>query len=1017
MPEVAAEEESVTKQLVCCRACAAGYAAKALECCSKLLCCLPEDLVCALASSPHIQCYAPALTAQLMKTTSCNGSAATMHRNAAVVGSSTAPTAFEQQQHTPTTPACVAGGNASFPSLAAVSAGPGSAVGSLGIPLGGRPSTGGKAAHLSGLGLLVHNTPGSTGGRSTGGRSYAAKPNNAAVCNREKSRDLFFSILRKCSSRLDALRQQQTAADALDDPQQQATAAAVYTTELQELMAELGLTAKQLLLQLAPGNQTYLAELFTACVLQAASTGEPILDPHLAVMAERDPGKFHKLQQRLGDRISSAGGASPVQAAATAPRPRSAGGTRANAVEAQTSSASILRTGNQSATPNSAPVSQPQRQQSGQAYLQRQQNANVHGGTHEEKRRINPAAQGLAATGLMYRNPSSSHSTGGGAGRSAPTAARQIRPTPSTAGNSTSNSFRLKAATGLETPVPFAAAGAAVQPSPKIPQVQQLLSTMARDSAAATAVVSGELVATPSGQQLQANNKARSLANPAVSRVVQLEVSSSSARTADMPVVDNAPATAAQHRTPASAPAASCRTTGTSAAPAISLLASSSQAATAAAPQQSCNVMVVQQVLAELPPGQHVLLLVLHAADSSSFNSAVLQVLLTRAEQILSGTPTSLSAAGGLGQQAAAVVALAKYCSYLSFVAIAGALSADTGNGVGSKADQQYNSQQHTIQQQPLLQLQPVVDVLGLLRSVNNISRYKNGADAGWCLALTVPFVCGYLQFVGCNSSAAASPCILQVRRQLRVLQSLPCMSASHPSFGSLSACLACCVSPQVSDTGSQDASPADMAKVCATGHQQQQQQGAADDVTGAVADADNNENADMWCSALQQSSQLVDRGYWTVCCPGLQHLWILLSTKSAAAQKQQKQQQQQHTKAAYIATSKNTPQGAGSSPAAKQQVAKTPETAAGDAGQPVAAADGTRGQGSTSPAGSLRHTTPLLLAPREPPVLETLPAAITEVLAEAKDPTKQQLRQAFLGQYSTDDNPVRCWTIQSHAL
>ncbi|KAF6264178.1 hypothetical protein COO60DRAFT_1457746 [Scenedesmus sp. NREL 46B-D3] len=128
----------------------------------------------------------------------------------------------------------------------------------------------------------------------------------------------------RCSSRLEGLRQQQAAAAGLDSLQQRTSAAAVATTELHELLSELSVAAKQLLLQLAPGNQGHLAELFTACVLQAASSGEPILEPQLAMMAQREPGKFHKLQQRLADgsaglgTLPGPGLLQPAGAAATA---------------------------------------------------------------------------------------------------------------------------------------------------------------------------------------------------------------------------------------------------------------------------------------------------------------------------------------------------------------------------------------------------------------------------------------------------------------------------------------------------------------------------------------------------------------------------------------------------------------------------------------------------------------------------------------------------------------------------
>jgi hypothetical protein len=47
------------------------------------------------------------------------------------------------------------------------------------------------------------------------------------------------------------------------------------------------------------------------------------------------------------------------------------------------------------------------------------------------------------------------------------------------------------------------------------------------------------------------------------------------------------------------------------------------------------------------------------------------------------------------------------------------------------------------------------------------------------------------------------------------------------------------------------------------------------------------------------------------------------------------------------------------------------------------------------------------MLAPRAPPALDQPPPCVSAALAAVSDPLRQQLQQAFLGQYSTDDNPV----------
>ena len=50
---------------------------------------------------------------------------------------------------------------------------------------------------------------------------------------------------------------------------------------------------------MAPENFTHFAELFTAAVLQAAATGEALLDEELGNLAKQNVSKFQRLNQRL----------------------------------------------------------------------------------------------------------------------------------------------------------------------------------------------------------------------------------------------------------------------------------------------------------------------------------------------------------------------------------------------------------------------------------------------------------------------------------------------------------------------------------------------------------------------------------------------------------------------------------------------------------------------------------------------------------------------------------------------
>ena len=58
-------------------------------------------------------------------------------------------------------------------------------------------------------------------------------------------------------------------------------------------------TASAVLRRLRPDNARDFAELVTEGILQAAATGEALLDDELAGLARRDPSRFQRLNQRL----------------------------------------------------------------------------------------------------------------------------------------------------------------------------------------------------------------------------------------------------------------------------------------------------------------------------------------------------------------------------------------------------------------------------------------------------------------------------------------------------------------------------------------------------------------------------------------------------------------------------------------------------------------------------------------------------------------------------------------------
>jgi hypothetical protein len=483
---------------------------------------------------------------------------------------------------------------------------------------------------------------------------------------------------------------------------------------------------------------------------------------------------------------------------------------------------------------------------------------------------------------------------------------------------------------------------------------------------------------------------------------------------------------------------------------------------------------IIQQLLAELPLGQHVLLLFLHAADSSSFNQCLLSVMLARTERLLHSKPGSFVVAAGLGQQAAAVEVLATYCSYLTFVAGCGDHSSSNGSS-SLDSTSKCEPPQQLLHGAGLLQQQPGVDVAAMLSRVlascsaaaaptprkQQQQQVAVGSEAGagssalddaWLLALAVPFAVHFLRFAGLNAAMAACGSISAAARQLAALLTLPCYDPAHPSFGGLPICLSSMVhSCQLLYAAGRTA--------------------AFSSASATAAPA----AADGLCAALGAGNSLLDSSYWYSCNPGLLLLLPQLHSTAhvaaaAAAEAPPRHNHQQLPAAPPSAALQGiSSRGAGAadsaalpprgSPpsvpaAASSKKARSPHVAAAASGEPAApattvptaAATGEAGaadaalaasgvhssmaapaaacaapaaegcapsrasssaRGSPATTGSVRHTTPLMLAPRAPPALDQPPPCVSAALAAVSDPLRQQLQQAFLGQYSTDDNPV----------
>jgi hypothetical protein len=367
--------------LPCCCA-VARYAAKALECCGRLLAGLEPSLIQQLAGSATLAALAPQLAHSLVRAAVAPPapSAGVPDAGARLPGAGTpsrapAPAVLQGQQR----PGDGGGGSEGAgcgsrqhlhlpvysPAKQAVAAAAPGSVGTgarrrlaissaaspvrLGAPVlapaaSAAPYSAGAGtagsgellirAALPAVGLLKPSggRPRDAGGGAGAGAAPAADA--ALVANRERGRDAFFSALRDVTSRLMPLRQHGDAggsgAGAGQLPQQRqggglldGAAAAPPVPEaggfgqrsavvdLEDALLTASGTMQRLLAALAPESLRHLAELFTACVLQAASTGEALVEPRLVVLAEKDPGRFQKLQQRFNKSMGGGGGLQP----------------------------------------------------------------------------------------------------------------------------------------------------------------------------------------------------------------------------------------------------------------------------------------------------------------------------------------------------------------------------------------------------------------------------------------------------------------------------------------------------------------------------------------------------------------------------------------------------------------------------------------------------------------------------------------------------------------------------------
>jgi hypothetical protein len=120
------------------------------------------------------------------------------------------------------------------------------------------------------------------------GMQHLQQPcDNLPACHR----DLLFNILKEASAHLGA-----RAGSAAAVAPQAATPTAVAAAEA---LSALQQRSRELLQRLMPCNLPFLAELLVGWLLQAALTGESVMAAEVAALAQRDLGRFQRLNQRL----------------------------------------------------------------------------------------------------------------------------------------------------------------------------------------------------------------------------------------------------------------------------------------------------------------------------------------------------------------------------------------------------------------------------------------------------------------------------------------------------------------------------------------------------------------------------------------------------------------------------------------------------------------------------------------------------------------------------------------------
>ncbi|KAK9812046.1 hypothetical protein WJX73_000982 [Symbiochloris irregularis] len=161
-------------------------------------------------------------------------------------------------------------------------------------------SAGNLVAGLMGLGVLTHD-----------GQTSRSQAEQQRLSNREACRDEWLALMRSTMHRSTDPFVSGSGQACASGPSPGTTNggnllprtpnghSAATGGQDEATFVALRMGAQALLQHLRPDNLSAFAELFTAAVLQAAATGEALLDESLSHLASKDVARFHQLNQRM----------------------------------------------------------------------------------------------------------------------------------------------------------------------------------------------------------------------------------------------------------------------------------------------------------------------------------------------------------------------------------------------------------------------------------------------------------------------------------------------------------------------------------------------------------------------------------------------------------------------------------------------------------------------------------------------------------------------------------------------